>query len=74
MTGPMRSSTRHEGHCTLAGATGSATRDGRPLIGGTSDDPFTIRTRLLVVAPPDGARFVATQIVSRTAPSPPTST
>ena len=53
-----------EGHCTLAGATGTATRDGRPLIGGTSDDPFTIRTRLLVVDPPDGARFVATQIVS----------
>ena len=65
MTGLMRSRPRHEGHCTLAGATGSATRDGRPLIGGTSDDPFSIRTRVLVVAPPDGARFVATQIVSR---------
>ena len=64
MTRPMPSNPWHEGHCTLAGATGAATRDGRPLIGGTSDDPFTIRTRLLVVDPPEGARFVATQIVS----------
>lgn len=60
----MRSRMYDEGHCTLAGATGTATRDGRPLIGGTSDDPFTIRTRVMVVAPADGARFVSTQIVS----------
>lgn len=55
----------NEGHCTLAGATGSVTRDGLPLVGGTSDDPFKIRTRLLVVEPSEGARFIATQIVSR---------
>ena len=49
-----------DGHCTLAGATGSATLDGSPLIGGTSDNPFTTRTRLLVSQPAQGAKFIAT--------------
>jgi len=51
-------------HCTLAGATGTATVDGHPLIASTSDDPFTIRTRLVVVAPSQGYKFIATQIDS----------
>ncbi len=55
-----------DGHCTLAGATGSATLDGAPLIGGTSDNPFTTRTRLLVSHPAQGAKFIATQIQSST--------
>ena len=51
-------------NCTIAGATGAATIDGRSLIASNSDDPFTTRTRLVVVEPPDGERFIATQIVS----------
>ncbi|MXY21028.1 MAG: hypothetical protein F4Y49_06795 [Dehalococcoidia bacterium] len=51
-------------NCTIAGATGSSTADGHPIIAGNSDDPFTTRTRLVVVHPDDGYRFVATQIVS----------
>lgn len=50
--------------CTIAAATGAATRDGRPLLMSTSDDPFETRTRLVVEAPAGGYRFVATQIVS----------
>ena len=53
-------------NCTIAGATGSSTADGHPIIAGNSDDPFTTRTRLVVVHPDDGYRFVATQIVSPT--------
>ena len=51
-------------NCTIAGATGAATIDGRSLIASNSDDPFTTRTRLVVVEPPDGERFIATQIIS----------
>ena len=35
-------------NCTTAGATGTCSADGRALIGSTSDDPFTTRTRLVV--------------------------
>jgi acyl-CoA:6-aminopenicillanic acid acyl transferase len=56
--------------CTIGGATGSATRDGAPIIFSNSDDPFTTRTRLVVVEPADGYTFIATQIVS---PPPPVS-
>ena len=50
--------------CTIAGATGSASDDGCSLIGGTSDDPFTTRTRLVVVAPKEGHKFIGTQIIA----------
>lgn len=50
--------------CTIGGATGRASRAGAPIIFSNSDDPFTTRTRLVVVNPPDGYRFIATQIVS----------
>ena len=50
--------------CTIGAATGSATRTGDPIVFGNSDDPFTTRTRLVVVKPPDGLRFIATQIIS----------
>ncbi len=56
--------------CTIGGATGSATRDGSPIIFSNSDDPFTTRTRLVVSEPADGYKFIATQIVS---PPPPAS-
>lgn len=56
--------------CTIGGATGSATRDGGPIIFSNSDDPFTTRTRLVVVEPADGYKFIAAQIVS---PPPPVS-
>ena len=52
-------------NCTTAGATGTCSADGRALIGSTSDDPFTTRTRLVVEEPPDGYRYVGTQIVSQ---------
>ena len=51
-------------NCTTAGATGTCSADGRALIGSTSDDPFTTRTRLVVEAPSEGFRYVGTQIVS----------
>jgi len=51
-------------NCTIAGATGSASFDGNSIIGSTSDDPFTTRTRLVVVSPKNGHKFIATQIVS----------
>ena len=51
-------------NCTIAGATGASTIDGRSVIASNSDDPFTTRTRLVVVEPPDGEWFIATQIVS----------
>ncbi|MCH8110197.1 MAG: hypothetical protein IIB15_08710 [Chloroflexi bacterium] len=51
-------------NCTIAGATGSASDDGCSLIGGTSDDPFTTRTRLVVVVPQEGYKFIGTQIIS----------
>ena len=51
-------------NCTTAGATGSASFDGNSIIGSTSDDPFTTRTRLVVVSPRNGHKFIATQIVS----------
>ena len=51
-------------NCTTAGATGSASFDGNSIIGSTSDDPFTTRTRLVVVSPKNGHKFIATQIVS----------
>jgi hypothetical protein len=54
----------HATGCTIAAASGSATRDGMPLLMSTSDDPFATRTRLVVEAPVNGYRFVATQIVS----------
>lgn len=63
-------SARWDEACTIGAATGSATRDGAPLVFSNSDDPFTTRTRLVVVAPADGYRFIATQIVS---PPPPVS-
>ena len=50
--------------CTIGAATGSAARDGAPVVFSNSDDPFTTRTRLVVVEPQDGHRFVGTQIVS----------
>jgi hypothetical protein len=50
--------------CTIGAATGSASRDGDPLVFSNSDDPFTTRTRLAVVEPKTGFRFVGTQIVS----------
>ena len=52
-------------NCTIAGATGSASSGGHSLIGSNSDDPFTTRTRLVVVAQPTGYKFIATQIVSQ---------
>ena len=57
-------------NCTIAGATGDATVDGRPVIASNSDDPFTTRTWLVVVEPSDGERFIATQIVSPSNGSP----
>ena len=51
-------------NCTTAGATGSASFDGNSIIGSTSDDPFTTRTRLVVVSPRNGHKFIATQIVT----------
>ncbi len=56
--------------CTIGGATGSATRDGDPIIFSNSDDPFTTRTHLVVVEPADGYKFIAAQIIS---PPPPVS-
>ncbi len=50
--------------CTTAGATGSASADGCSLIGSTSDDPFTTRTRLVVVTPQEGYKFIGAQIIS----------
>jgi hypothetical protein len=50
--------------CTIAAATGSATRDGRPLMMSTSDDPFNTRTRLVVEHPAGALRYIATQIIS----------
>jgi hypothetical protein len=50
--------------CTIGAATGSATRDGDPLVFSNSDDPFTTRTRLAVVEPKSGYRFIGTQIIS----------
>ncbi len=50
--------------CTIAAATGVATRDDGPLLMSTSDDPFMTRTRLIVEAPANGHRFIATQIIS----------
>ncbi len=55
---------RFADNCTIAGATGSATVNGHSLIASNSDDPFTTRTRLVVVNPPSGQRFITTQIVS----------
>ncbi len=52
-------------HCTTAGATGSASADGHALIGSTSDDPFTTRTRLLVDASNGDYHFIGTQIISQ---------
>tara|TARA_Y100000588_G_scaffold215012_1_gene228933 strand:+ start:398 stop:1369 length:972 start_codon:yes stop_codon:yes gene_type:complete len=51
-------------NCTTAGAIGSASYDGNSIIGSTSDDPFTTRTRLIVVSPKNGNKFIATQIIS----------
>ena len=51
-------------NCTTAGATGSASFDGNSIIGSTSDDPFTTRTKLVVVSPNNGHKFIATQIIS----------
>ena len=51
-------------NCTTAGAIGSASYDGNSIIGSTSDDPFTTRTRLVVVSPINGNKFIATQIIS----------
>ena len=51
-------------NCTTAGAIGSASYDGNSIIGSTSDDPFTTRTRLVVVSPKNGNKFIATQIIS----------
>ena len=51
-------------NCTIAAVTGQSSADGRALIASNSDDPFTTRTRLVVVDPPTGHRFIATQIVS----------
>ena len=50
--------------CTIGAATGTATRNGAPIVFSNSDDPFTTRTRLVVVEPDDGYRFIATQIIS----------
>ncbi|MBI4640521.1 MAG: hypothetical protein HY731_07495 [Candidatus Tectomicrobia bacterium] len=66
--------------CTLAGATGRATREFRPIIGSNSDDPWTTRTHLLVASPGklskeasqklgldlprEGYRFIGTQILT----------
>ena len=49
--------------CTIGGATGSATRDGGPIIFSNSDDPFTTRTRLVVVEPADGFKFIAANLI-----------
>ena len=54
-------------NCTIAGATGSASADGLSLIASNSDDPFTTRTRLVVVEPPKGFRFIGVQIISQDA-------
>jgi hypothetical protein len=56
--------------CTIGGATGNATVEGLPLLFSNSDDPFNTRTRLVVVKPDEGYRFIATQIIS---PPPPVS-
>ncbi len=56
--------------CTIGAASGAATADGSVLVWSNSDDPFTTRTRLVVVEPDDGYRFIATQIIS---PPPPVS-
>lgn len=56
--------------CTIGGATGTATRERAPIIFSNSDDPFQTRTRLVVVEPKAGYRFIATQIIS---PPPPVS-
>jgi hypothetical protein len=50
--------------CTIGAATGSTTRSGDPIMFSNSDDPFTTRTRLVVVEPSEGYRFIATQIIS----------
>lgn len=50
--------------CTTAGATGRAARNQNPIIGSNSDDPFSTRTRLAVVQPQGGYRFIGTQIIS----------
>lgn len=56
--------------CTIGAATGSATRDGNPIVFSNSDDPFTTRTKLVVVLPEDGYKFIATEIVSPPPPVP----
>ncbi|HDZ19987.1 MAG TPA: hypothetical protein ENH80_01315 [Phycisphaerae bacterium] len=50
-------------HCTLCGATGSATADGKAVIASSTDDPFTTRTRVVVEAPAGGYKFVAAENV-----------
>lgn len=50
--------------CTIGAATGSATRIGEPIVFSNSDDPFSTRTRLVVVQPDEGYRFIGTQIIS----------
>ena len=50
--------------CTIGAATGSATRDGAPLVFSNSDDPFQTRTRLVVVQSEGGYKFIGTQIIS----------
>jgi len=54
----------HLRHSSMGGATGSATRDGKPLLASNGDNPWATRTRLLVVEPEGGYRFIGTQIVS----------
>jgi hypothetical protein len=56
--------------CTIGAATGSVTRDGDPLVFSNSDDPFTTRTKLVVVQPAEGYKFIATEIVSPPPPVP----
>ena len=50
-------------HCTLCGATGSVTADGKAVIASSTDDPFTTRTRVVVEAPAGGYKFVAAENV-----------
>lgn len=51
--------------CTNVGATGASVQpNGKVYIGSNSDDPYDIRTRVIVKRPPDGYAYVGTDLAS----------
>ncbi len=56
--------------CTIVAATGDMTRTGGALLFSNSDDPLDVRTRVVVVQPEGGLKYVAAQIISPPPPVP----